>query len=171
VIFKSAITLDGHVTVPGRRWVSGEESRRLVHELRAHVDAVAVGGGTARSDRPRLDARDVDTPRGQPRRLVFSRGPLPEGVDLELRTGLLEEELATLAAEGVQSLLLEGGPTLAAAFFAADLVDKLLLFVAPVLTGEGPSLVGALPSARTLVRLTAQPVGGDVLLQAYVHEP
>ena len=59
--------------------MTGEESRRLVHELRAQVDAVAVGGGTARADRPGLDARDVETPKGQPRRLVFSKGPLPEG--------------------------------------------------------------------------------------------
>ena len=69
------MTLDGRVVVPGERWVTGEESRRLVHELRAQVDAVAVGGGTARADRPRLDARDVETPKGQPRRLVFWHGP------------------------------------------------------------------------------------------------
>src|SRR5207244_2922481 len=49
VVYKAAVTLDGRVTVPDRRWVSGEESRRLVHELRAQVDAVAVGGGTARA--------------------------------------------------------------------------------------------------------------------------
>jgi diaminohydroxyphosphoribosylaminopyrimidine deaminase / 5-amino-6-(5-phosphoribosylamino)uracil reductase len=171
VIYKAAMTLDGRVTVPGRRWVSGEESRRLVHELRAQVDAVAVGGGTARADRPRLDARDVETPRGQPRRLVFSGGPVPEGLDLELRSGPLRDELASLGAEGVQSLLLEGGPTLAAAFLEEDLVDKLLVFVAPTLAGEGPGLLAALPSARTLARLTSRPVGDDVLLEAYVHLP
>ena len=171
VIYKAAMTLDGRVTLPGERWISGEESRRLVHELRAQVDAVAVGGGTARADHPRLDARDVETPRGQPRRLVFSRGPLPDGLDLELRKGPLEEELRLLAEEGVQSLLLEGGPTLAAAFFAADLVDKVLLYVAPLLAGDGAPLVAALPSARTLTRLAARPVGSDVLIEAYVHEP
>jgi diaminohydroxyphosphoribosylaminopyrimidine deaminase/5-amino-6-(5-phosphoribosylamino)uracil reductase len=171
VIFKAAMTLDGRVTVPGERWVTGEASRRRVHELRAEVDAVAVGGGTARTDLPRLDARDVETPRGQPRRLVFSRGPLPAGLDLELRTGPLAEELRALAAEGVQSLLLEGGPTLAAAFFEADLVDKVLVFVAPTLAGAGPSLLATLPSPRTLSRLKATTVGDDVLLEAYVHEP
>jgi len=171
VVFKAAMTLDGRVTVPGSKWVTGETSRRLVHELRATADAVAVGGGTARADRPRLDARDVATPRGQPRRLVFSRGPLPAGLDLELRLGPIEDELRALAADGVQSLLLEGGPTLASAFFAADLVDKVLLFVAPTISGEGPSLVAALPSARALSRLTATEVGEDVLLEAYVHEP
>ena len=171
VIYKAAVTLDGRVTLPDRRWISGEDSLRLVHELRASVDAVAVGGGTARADLPRLDARGVETPRGQPRRLVFSRGPLPEGLDLELRTGPLEDELRTLAAEGVQSLLLEGGPTLATAFFEADLVDKVLLFVAPMVGGSGPTFAPALPSPRALTRLASRQVGEDVLLEAYVHEP
>jgi diaminohydroxyphosphoribosylaminopyrimidine deaminase / 5-amino-6-(5-phosphoribosylamino)uracil reductase len=169
VIYKVAVTLDGSVTLPGERWISGEASRRHVHELRASVDAVAVGGGTARLDRPRLDARDVETPRGQPRRLVFSQRPLTDGLDLELRSGPLAEELATLAAEGVQSLLLEGGPTIAASFLAEDLIDKLLVFVAPVLGGSGPQLLASLPSPRTLSHLTARPVGEDVLLEAYVH--
>jgi diaminohydroxyphosphoribosylaminopyrimidine deaminase / 5-amino-6-(5-phosphoribosylamino)uracil reductase len=171
VIYKVAVTLDGSVRLPGKRWISGEASRRFVHALRADVDAVAVGGGTARTDKPRLDARDVETPRGQPRRLVFSRAPLPDGLDLELRTGPLAAELAALAADGVQSLLLEGGPTLAAAFFAEDLVDKLLVFVAPALAGDGAGLVAPLPSPRTLSHLTARPVGDDVLLEAYVHQP
>jgi len=171
VIYKAAVTLDGRVTLPDRRWISGEDSLRLVHELRAGVDAVAVGGGTARADSPRLDARGVETPRGQPRRLVFSRGPLPEGLALELRSGPLEDELRTLAAEGVQSLLLEGGPTLATAFFEADLVDKVLLFVAPVVGGSGPTFAPALPSPRALTSLASRQVGEDVLLEAYVHEP
>jgi len=171
VIYKAAMTLDGRVTVPGSRWVSGDTSRRMVHELRASVDAVAVGGGTARADRPRLDAREVDTPRGQPRRLVFSRGPLPDGLELELRSGPVDDELQALARDGVQSLLLEGGPTIAAAFLAADAVDKILLFVAPALAGDGPHVLGSLPSSRRLSRLSARPVGEDVLLEAYVHEP
>jgi diaminohydroxyphosphoribosylaminopyrimidine deaminase/5-amino-6-(5-phosphoribosylamino)uracil reductase len=171
VIYKAGVTLDGRVTVPGERWVTGEESRRAVHELRAEVDAVAVGGGTARADRPRLDARGVETPRGQPRRLVFAR-ELSDGLDLELRPGPLEDELRQLAREGVQSLLLEGGPTLAAAFLEADLVDKILLFVAPTLAGAGPTaLPAALRSPRTLVRLRTRQVGADVLLEAYVRDP
>jgi diaminohydroxyphosphoribosylaminopyrimidine deaminase/5-amino-6-(5-phosphoribosylamino)uracil reductase len=172
VIYKAAVTLDGRVTVPGERWVTGEESRRAVHELRASVDAVAVGGGTARADLPRLDARNVETPRGQPRRLAFSRGPLPDGLELELRSGPLEDELGALGADGVQSLLLEGGPTLAAAFLEADLVDKILLFTAPALAGAGPAAISAsLSSPRTLVRLSTRQVGADVLLEAYVHDP
>jgi diaminohydroxyphosphoribosylaminopyrimidine deaminase/5-amino-6-(5-phosphoribosylamino)uracil reductase len=170
VIYKAAVTLDGRMTIPGERWVSGEASRRLVHELRASVDAVAVGAGTARADRPRLDARDVETPQGQPRRLVFG-STLPEGLDLELRSGALGEELAALGREGVQSLLLEGGPTLASGFLELDLVDKLLVFVAPKLAGDGPTLLSAVTSPRTLSRLSARAAGEDVLLEAYVHEP
>ena len=170
VTLKVAVTLDGRVTVPGERWVTGEESRRLVHELRAASDAVAVGMGTVRADAPRLDARDAPAAR-QPRRLAFGRGPLPEGSELELRTGPLAEELPALAREGVQSLLLEGGPTLAGAFVRAGLVDKLLLFVAPRLSGAGPGLLDALAEPLSLVRLSPRQVGDDVLLEAYVREP
>ena len=168
VIFKAAVTLDGRMTVPGERWVTGEDSRRRVHELRGWVDAVAVGMGTVRADAPRLDARGVDAPK-QPRRLALGRGPLPEGSELELRTGPPRDELGALAAEGVQTLLFEGGATLAASFFAADLVDKVLLFVAPTLAGAGPSLT--LPAPVKLKRLRAEQVADDVLLEAYVHDP
>jgi diaminohydroxyphosphoribosylaminopyrimidine deaminase/5-amino-6-(5-phosphoribosylamino)uracil reductase len=167
VTYKVAVTLDGRVALSGRRWISSEESRRLVHELRAASDAVAVGMGTVRADDPRLDARDVGAER-QPRRLAFGHGPLPDGSELELRSGPLEEELRSLAAEGVESLLLEGGPTLATSFLAAGLVDKLLVFVAPVVGGDGPVFIGELASPVGLSRLTARPVGRDVLLEAYL---
>ena len=170
VTFKAAVTLDGRVTVPGDRWVSGEASRRLVHELRAASDAVAVGMGTVRLENPRLDARDVDAPR-QPRRLAFGTGPLPDGSELERRSGALEDELRELAAEGVQSLLLEGGPTLARAFLEAGLVDKLLLFVAPKLAGDGPHVVPALERPVGLRHLTSRQVGEDLLLEAYLRDP
>jgi diaminohydroxyphosphoribosylaminopyrimidine deaminase/5-amino-6-(5-phosphoribosylamino)uracil reductase len=170
VTYKVAMTLDGRVTVPGSRWVSGEESRRRVHELRAASDAVAVGMGTVRADEPALTARDVGAER-QPRRLAFGRGPLPERAELELRSGDLAEELSALAHEGVRSLLLEGGPTLAASFLAGGFVDKLLVFVAPRLSGDGPGLVGALPDPMELRRLVCEQVGQDVLLTAYVHDP
>ena len=163
VLLKLAVSLDGRAVVPGRRWVTGEESRRRVHELRAEVDAVAVGMGTVRADAPRLDARDVGAVR-QPRRLAFGRGPLPEGSTLELRDGAIDGELAALAAEGVQSLLLEGGPTISASFLAAGLVDRLLVFVAPVLAGDGPPMLGPLPEPLDLGRPDVGRVGDDVLL-------
>lgn len=170
VTYKAAVSLDGRVAVPGRRWVSGEDSRRRVHRLRAASDAVAVGMGTVRADAPRLDARGVGDVR-QPRRLAFGRGPLPDASELELRTGALEDELSALAAEGVQSLLLEGGPTLATAFLHTGFVDKLLLFVAPVLAGDGPRWLGELEAPLELLHLRAEPSGEDVLLEAYLREP
>jgi len=169
VVLKLAVSLDGRAVVPGRRWVTGDESRRRVHRLRAEVDAVAVGMGTVRADAPRLDARDVGATR-QPRRLAFGRGPLPGGSELELRSGSLAEELASLAAEGVQSLLLEGGPTIAASFLDDGLVDRLVVHVAPVLAGDGPPMVGPLRAPIDLPAPSVERVGDDVLLDIRVHD-
>jgi diaminohydroxyphosphoribosylaminopyrimidine deaminase/5-amino-6-(5-phosphoribosylamino)uracil reductase len=71
----------------------------------------------------------------------------------------------------VRSLLLEGGPTLATSFLAADLVDKVALFVAPTLSGAGPVAFGPLAEARTLRHVSAERVGEDVLLTGYLREP
>ena len=71
----------------------------------------------------------------------------------------------------MQSLLLEGGPTLAGAFLRAGLVDKLLLFIAPTLSGAGPRLIDGPEEPVTLLHLTSRSVGDDVLLEAYVREP
>jgi diaminohydroxyphosphoribosylaminopyrimidine deaminase / 5-amino-6-(5-phosphoribosylamino)uracil reductase len=170
VTYKVAATIDGRVTVPGERWVSGEESRRRVHELRASSDAVAVGMGTVRADDPALTARGVAAEK-QPRRLAFGRGPLPEGSELELRSGPLEDELATLAGEGVRSLLLEGGPTLAGAFLAAGLVDRLMVFTAPTVSGAGPVAFGPLQEPLALRHVSVERIGDDVLLTGYLREP
>jgi diaminohydroxyphosphoribosylaminopyrimidine deaminase / 5-amino-6-(5-phosphoribosylamino)uracil reductase len=170
VTYKAAVTLDGRIVLPGSRWISGEESRRLVHQLRAGSDAVAVGMGTARADRPELTARDVGA-KAQPRRLVFGSGPLPEGLELELLPGPLDEELERLGEQGVQSLLLEGGPSLATSFLRSGLLDKLLVFVAPRLSGRGPTFFGELDGPLELHRFEMREVGEDVLLTAYVDEP
>jgi diaminohydroxyphosphoribosylaminopyrimidine deaminase/5-amino-6-(5-phosphoribosylamino)uracil reductase len=169
VVLKLAVSVDGRAAVPGRRWVTGDESRRRVHELRASVDAVGVGMGTVRVDAPRLDARDVAVVR-QPRRLAFGRGPLPAGSELELRMGPLADELASLAGEGVQSLLLEGGPTLAAAFLADGLVDRLLVFVAPVLAGGDVPMLAKLPHPIDLGAPETERLGEDLLLSWRLHE-
>jgi diaminohydroxyphosphoribosylaminopyrimidine deaminase/5-amino-6-(5-phosphoribosylamino)uracil reductase len=168
VVLKLALTLDGRVSVPGSsRWISGPDSRRRVHELRAHVDAVAVGMGTARADDPQLTARDVGAVR-QPRRLVFGSGPSD---DLEVRSGPLDVELRVLADEGVQSLLVEGGPTLAASFLREGYVDKLMLFVTPQVAGAGLTFAPELDEPIRVSRLRVEPVGEDVLLSGYVREP
>ena len=131
---------------------------------------MAVGMGTVRADDPQLTARGVDAVR-QPRRLAFGSGPLPDGSELELVSGPLDDELARLAEEGVQSLLLEGGPTLATSFLAAGLVDKLMLFVAPTISGSGPRFMGEVTGPLDLLHQTAERVGDDVLVTAYLREP
>ncbi len=179
VTYKAAATLDGKVAsaTGDSRWVSGEGSRRLVHELRAASDAVAVGMETVRREAPSLTARGVDAPR-QPRRLAFGRGPLPEGSELELCSKPLVEELRRLAVEGVETLLLEGGPTLAGSFLRAGLIDKLLVFLAPKLAGgeDAPGLFGGhavqhIADAIPVKHLETRTVGEDVLLTAYLREP
>lgn len=79
VVFKSAMSLDGKVATQtgDSKWISGEESRRLVHRWRGEMDAVLIGIGTALADNPLLTARTDEEPR-QPRRVVFdSEARLP----------------------------------------------------------------------------------------------
>ena len=71
----------------------------------------------------------------------------------------------------MQSLLLEGGPTLATSFLAAGLVDKLMLFVAPTISGSGPRWLGGLEQPLELTHQTAERLGDDVLLTGYLREP
>jgi diaminohydroxyphosphoribosylaminopyrimidine deaminase/5-amino-6-(5-phosphoribosylamino)uracil reductase len=177
VTYKAAMTLDGRLAASSgdARWVSGEESRRRVHELRAAADAVGVGMGTVRAENPTLSARDVGATR-QPRRLAFGSGPLPYGSELELVEDPLPSALARLGQEGVQSLLLEGGPTLAGAFLRDGLIDKVVLFLAPkVIGGDDAPPLFAGPGAPTLADavgldgLEVARSGEDVVLTAYIQ--
>ena len=94
-----------------------------------------------------------------------------EGLAFHHVAGVDQDHLSRiLAAEGIQSLLLEGGPTLATAFLAAYLVDRLLLFVAPTLSGSGPRWVGELPHRLALHDVRTERLGGGVLLEGYLHE-
>ena len=170
VTYKVAVSLDGRVTVPGRRWVSGEEARRLVHELRAASDAVAVGMGTVRADEPRLDARDVPVVR-QPRRLAFGRGPLPAGSELELLSGAIADELSMLAVDGVQSLLLEGGPTLARPSCAQASWTSCCSSSRRCSRARDRSGSTGWTSRCRALRLESRRIGGDLLVEAYLREP
>ena len=107
-------SLDGRVRVPGRRWVTGEGRGSCSRLRAAFTDAVAVGMGTVRADNPRLDARDVPQ-RGSPDGLRSVTATPGSSSLRPARRGA-----RALAAEGVQSLLLEGGPTLATAFLSAQ---------------------------------------------------
>ena len=127
--------------------------------------------GDGSCGRSQSSTRATSTPHGSPGALRSAAGPCRTAPSWSCCSGPLDEELRRLAAEGVQSLLLEGGPTLATAFLEHDLVDRLLVFVAPTIAGDGPLLLGALPRPVELHRLSAEPVGPDVLLDAYIHEP
>ncbi len=183
VTWKVASTLDGRVAAAdgSSRWVTGPEARAEVHTLRADVDAVLIGTGTALVDDPSLTARDPDgrpLPR-QPLRVVMGRRQIPATAALRDGVAALRhftdetpsEALAALAREDVQHVLLEGGPTLAAAFLRAGLVDRVIWYLAPKLLGAGQPAVGelgilAVDGAMDL-RITAiTRIGHDVRMDA-----
>lgn len=156
VTWKFAMTVDGRSAAADgtSRWISNEQSRAEVHDLRRSVGAIVVGTGTALADDPQLTARSADgavTGR-QPLRVVVGDRKLPAGArlldeaaeTLQLRTHDLASVTKELHGRGVRSVLLEGGPTLGAAFCAAGLVDEIVVYLAPLLLGAGRPAVGPL---------------------------
>lgn len=140
VTLKLATSLDGRIALPdGRsRWITGPRARIHAHLERARCDMILVGAGTLAIDVPRLDVR-IDGLEGRsPRRAVLGRDPAhcPPGWEWISAP----EAIGALAA--VDDLLIEGGAGAAAAFLRADLVDRLLLYRAPLLIGAGLSAVG-----------------------------
>jgi diaminohydroxyphosphoribosylaminopyrimidine deaminase / 5-amino-6-(5-phosphoribosylamino)uracil reductase len=180
VVWKVAATLDGRVAAAdgSSRWITGPEARAAVHRLRASSDAVLVGSGTALTDDPQLTVRNPDGTDAarQPLRVVVDRrGRLPATARVlddaapthvsraDDPAGVLKE----LFDLEVRRVLLEGGPTLAAAFLRAGLVDEVVMHLAPLLLGAGPALVGDLgiPTMSGALPLTVRDVtrlGEDV---------
>jgi diaminohydroxyphosphoribosylaminopyrimidine deaminase/5-amino-6-(5-phosphoribosylamino)uracil reductase len=144
VVLKLAASLDGRTAAPdgSSRWITGPEARADVHLLRAESDAVLVGAGTVRADNPALTVRDLPAsvagwPRKPgPARVVLGRVPAGAAVRpcLEL-TGPLSGVLAELGRRDVLQVLVEGGATVAAALHREGLVDRYVLYLAPVLFG------------------------------------
>jgi diaminohydroxyphosphoribosylaminopyrimidine deaminase / 5-amino-6-(5-phosphoribosylamino)uracil reductase len=180
VVWKVATTLDGRVAAADgtSRWITGPEARAEVHRLRAGCDAVVVGSGTALADDPQLTVRDAAGRNAdrQPLRVVVDRRDrLPATArvrddaapTLVSRAGDPAALMTELFDRGVRRVLLEGGPTLAAAFLGAGLVDEAVIHLAPKLLGSGPALVSDLgiPSigaALSLSLVDVVPLGGDV---------
>jgi diaminohydroxyphosphoribosylaminopyrimidine deaminase / 5-amino-6-(5-phosphoribosylamino)uracil reductase len=141
VTLKLAMSLDGRTAAPDKtsQWITGEEARRDAHRLRAEHDAILVGAGTVRSDNPTLTVRDIDGI--NPLRVVLGTAPKEAHVHpcIEL-TGPLPEVLTELGTQGVLSVLVEGGATVAHSFHAAGLVNRYVLYLAPVLFGGDDAL-------------------------------
>lgn len=187
VTWKFAATLDGRSAAADgtSQWITGDESRADVHRLRAARDAVLVGTGTVLTDDPRLTVRD---PEGQPLerqplRVVMGLREVPAGARVHGAPGRVEilptrdpqEALAALWGKGIRDIWLEGGPTLAAAFLHAGLVDEVYAYLAPALLGAGAPAVGDL-GIRTMAdihRLETQDVtaiGTDIRIHAVTKE-
>lgn len=186
VTWKAAATLDGRIAAADgtSRWITSAPARAEVHALRASVDAVVVGTGTVLADDPHLAVRrDGEVVEGpQPLRVVVGLRDLPPGSrvlddaapTLQVRTHDPHEVLATLHRLDVQHVLLEGGPTLAAAFVRAGLVDAVRWYAAPALLGAGRSALDeagmeSIAQALRLDMVEVARVGDDVRIDARVR--
>ncbi len=168
VTLKLATSLDGCIArADGEsRWITGPEARAHAHLERARHEAILVGRGTLMADAPRLDVRLAGLAARSPVRVVLTSTPLPatrrpgEGSGLPVVEGgasragdpglrggdgnwiVIDSPVAIAGLAGIDHLLVEGGARTAAAFLAADLVDRLLIYRAPVVIGGGLAAIG-----------------------------
>lgn len=170
VTLKLAMSLDGCIALADgtSQWITGDAARAHVHAQRAAQDAILVGGGTWRSDVPRLDVRLPGLEPRSPRRVVLTRGTAPDGITAIAAP----EQIAGL--DEVLYLYVEGGAQTAAAFLAGDLVDELNLYRAPIVIGDGLRAIGAfgaddLVAAHGRWRLDARRQLGNDGFEAYLR--
>lgn len=161
LIWKTAMSLDGRITRPTGQshWLTGDAARADVQRLRATVDAILTSGATVRADKPALTIRvpELLAGRTQPWRVVFTDAPdtLPRDAPLfadEWRERTLIRPRHDLAGslrqlvseQGVLCAMIEGGGILSAALFEAGLVDEVVVYMAPMITGgPSPALAGS----------------------------
>jgi len=183
VTVKWAQSLDGRASAEdgSSQWITGPAARADVHRRRSEADAIVVGTGTVLADDPALTARreDGELAENQPLPVVIGKRPLPADAALhrhprgvvESRTHDLHQTLEDLRERGVQSVFVEGGPTLASAFIRAGLADRVLAYVAPLLLGGGGTAIGdigvtTLAEGRRLHITDVERLGGDLLIVA-----
>jgi diaminohydroxyphosphoribosylaminopyrimidine deaminase/5-amino-6-(5-phosphoribosylamino)uracil reductase len=135
ITLKLALSIDGSLALADgtSRWITGERARAHAHLQRARADLILVGSGTLRADAPKLDVRLPGLESRSPARALLGHGPAPVGW----------QHFATLAAlceSPAHHVLVEGGAGVAASLLQADLVDRLLLYRAPVLLGGKPGI-------------------------------
>ena len=147
VTLKLAMSIDGRIALSdGRsRWISGEAARAHAHLLRARSDLIVVGRGTLEADDPALDVRLAGLEDRSPRVGVMSRSLAAVPADRKLASRdvvIIDGPEALRTVEGVNDVLVEGWAGVAAAMLAADLVDRLVVYRAPIVVGEGLAGVG-----------------------------
>ena len=138
ITLKLALSIDGKIAMPSgeSKWISGEDARAHVHLERAHSDMILVGRGTYLADAPQLDVRLPGLEDWSPRRALLTRGDAVEGWEI------LHSPQDVFGLHDVNDLLVEGGSATATAFLAEDLVDRILIYRAPIIVGEGKSSFG-----------------------------
>jgi diaminohydroxyphosphoribosylaminopyrimidine deaminase / 5-amino-6-(5-phosphoribosylamino)uracil reductase len=138
ITLKLALSIDGKIALPSgeSKWITGEDARRHVHVERAHSDMILVGRGTYLADAPRLDVRLPGLEERSPRRALLTRGEAVEGWEI------LANPRDVYGLHDVNDLLVEGGSATATAFLSEDLVDRILIYRAPIIVGEGRSSFG-----------------------------
>ncbi|MDV3256483.1 MAG: bifunctional diaminohydroxyphosphoribosylaminopyrimidine deaminase/5-amino-6-(5-phosphoribosylamino)uracil reductase RibD [Sphingomonas sp.] len=138
ITLKLALSIDGKIALPSgeSKWITGEDARAHVHLERAKSDMILVGRGTYQADQPRLDVRLPGLEQWSPRRALLTRGRKVEGWEI------LSSPQDVYRLHDVNDLLVEGGSATATAFLAADLVDRIIIYRAPILVGEGKSSFG-----------------------------
>lgn len=213
VLYKSAMSLDGKIAAPNgeSQWISCEESRKEVHELRHQYMAIMVGSETVLTDDPMLncrliegkdpirvvvdsalripmEARLVKTARDI-RTIVACTAIAPAGkIEMLRAAGVevlmmneknghvdLKELVLKLGQMQIDSILVEGGATLACAAFEAGIIDKVQMYIAPKIIGGktsrtpvGGAGIAHLEDAWKLHDITARQVGNDICISGYV---
>lgn len=166
VTLKLAMSEDGFIARPEgeEQWITGPEARAHVHAHRAKQDAILVGGGTWRSDKPRLDVRLSGLEDRSPQRYVLTRGEAPNGS----QAIATPEEISALAE--AQYLYVEGGASTAQAFLDAGLVDQLHIYRAPMTIGGGLRAPAAIRDLADHWRITEQRQLGSDTFTAYSRD-
>ena len=138
ITLKLALSIDGKIALPSgeSKWITGEDARRHVHLERAHSDMILVGRGTLLADEPHLDVRLPGLEERSPRRALLTRGESVDGWET------LRNPRDVYRLHDVNDLLVEGGSATATAFLTEDLVDRILIYRAPIIVGEGKSSFG-----------------------------
>jgi diaminohydroxyphosphoribosylaminopyrimidine deaminase/5-amino-6-(5-phosphoribosylamino)uracil reductase len=138
VTLKLGMSLDGRIALPSgeSRWITGPEARAHAHLERARSEMILVGRANLEADSPSLDVRLEGLERHSPRRAVLTTGEAPDGWEK------IASPSAIASLDKVDHLLVEGGAGAASSFLAADLVDRLLIYRAPILIGEGKEAIG-----------------------------